>query len=66
MSRYVSRKYLREKWESLKWDMEKTLDIYKKRTESDSIEESDLNRCYYNVMDKIECIKRELEDTEGK
>lgn len=25
---YVSRRYLREKWDSLKWDMEKVLDIY--------------------------------------
>ena len=62
MSRYVSRKYLREKWESLKWDMEKVIDVYGEKTDDDSVSSEIMNRCYWNIVDKIDSIKKELGD----
>lgn len=62
MSRYVSRKYLKEKWDSLKWDMEKVVDVYNEKAEDDKVDSETLNRCYWNIIDKLDSIKKELGD----
>lgn len=62
MIKYVSRKYLKEKWEPLKIDMENVIDVYGKKHSEDKVDSSDLERCYYNVLDKIEAIKHEIQE----
>lgn len=57
---YYSRTYLREKWDSLKYEMEEYLDIYKNRTDIDKIDEHDINMCKYNVIDMLDAIKAEI------
>lgn len=58
--KYVSRKYLKEKWEALKWDMEKVVDVYGNTTEEDQVDPEDVRRCAANIIDKCESIMREI------
>lgn len=55
---YHSRNYIREKWDSLKRDIENVLDIYNE--EVDSISSSDIDRVKWNIKDKIDSILQEL------
>lgn len=55
--KYVSRRYLREKWESLKWDMEKVIGVYDEG--SDNVAE-DAERVKSEIADLMESIKKEL------
>lgn len=55
---YYSRSYLREKYDSIKSDIENVLDVYNE--ESDSIPEEDVERVKANLRDKIEAIINEL------
>lgn len=54
---YVSRRYLREKWEALKWDMQKVLNIYE--AEGDNAAE-DAERVASEMADLMDAIKKEL------
>ena len=58
--RYVSRRYLEEKWDNLKWDMENFLDVYCKETNEDKVDEETLKRCTYDIVDMCTCIINEL------
>ena len=55
--KYVSRRYLREKWESLKWDMEKVVGVYDEG--SDNVAE-DVQRVRAEIADLMDAIKKEL------
>lgn len=57
MKQYVSRRYLREKWEKLKWDMEEVIGVYDYR--DDNVAE-DAARVAWEVCDFMEAIKREI------
>jgi len=57
MKTYVSRRYLREKWDKLKLDMENIIDIY--GGESDNALE-DVNRIRYDVLTLLDAIKTEI------
>lgn len=56
-SKYVSRRYLREKWEGLKWDMEKVVGVYGEGT--DNVAE-DAQRVRAEIADLMDSIKKEL------
>lgn len=58
MSKYVSRRYLREKWEDLKWDMENIIRVYS--DDGDDVSE-EAERVKANILDKLESIRREVE-----
>ena len=58
MNKYVSRRYLREKWEDLKWDMENIIKVYDDVFD-DASEEAE--RVKANVLDKLDAIKKEIE-----
>lgn len=53
---YVSRKYLSEKWDKLKWDMENIL----LEGDEDEVPEEDVERCAANVIDMCESIAKEV------
>lgn len=55
--KYVSRRYLREKWESLKWDIEKVVGVYDEG--SDNVAE-DAERVKGEIADLMDAIKKEL------
>lgn len=56
---YVSRKYLREKYQKLKYDMENTLNVLDEEAE-DKINEEDVRRTYSNIKDSLLSILDEL------
>ena len=55
--KYVSRRYLREKWEKLKWDMEKVIDVYGEGPDDVS---EDATRVAYELKGFMEAIMKEL------
>lgn len=55
--RYVSRRYLREKWENLKWDMEKVIGVY---DDGDDNVAENAQRVANEVMYFIEAIAKEI------
>ena len=52
---YYSKRYLKEKWEPLKWDMDMLLD-----NEDDRIDEEKVKRVRNEMNYYIECIKKEI------
>lgn len=60
MPKYVSRRYLREKYDNLKWDMEKTFDIYGEDHDADKIDEATLKRCYREIIEMCKAIEKEV------
>lgn len=58
-TKYVSRRYLREKWEDLKWDMEKIVRVYEEEGPDDVSEE--VSGVRINLLDKLNAIKKEIE-----
>ena len=58
-SKYVSRRYLREKWESLKICMESVMDIDNKWTDSDNAAEP-AERIGREVIDLMNAIRKEI------
>lgn len=58
---YISRKYLKEKWESAKLDMENFLSVLDDNL-SDCIDEDDVSRVYFNIKDNLEACIKELEN----
>jgi len=54
---YVSRRYLREKWEALRCDMENVIGVYDDG--SDNVAE-EAERVRANILDKMESIRQEL------
>lgn len=57
---FISRKYLSEKYRSLKWDMEKVLCV-EDETQEDRIDVEDVKRVFWNIKDKCISIVTELE-----
>jgi hypothetical protein len=62
MKQYVSRRYLREKWEKLKWDMEEVIGVYDYR--DDNVAE-DAARVAREVCDFMDAIRKEIGGTNG-
>ena len=59
MAKYVSRSYLHQKWEKVKWDMEKVLDVnYQAHTE-DRVSAEDVSRCY-DLIDNLQALLSEI------
>ena len=56
---YVSRRYLRSKYESLKWDLEKVLRVLDDDL-TDEIDLEDVRRVFPNIQDKCNAILNEL------
>lgn len=56
---YVSRKYLKEKYNALKHDMENVLQVLDE-SQDDSIDEADIKRVAANIKDKCDSISREF------
>lgn len=56
MSKYYSKRYLKEKWDNLKWDMEKVL----LEGEDDKISEETVARVRNEMNYFMECIRKEL------
>lgn len=54
---YVSRRYLKEKWDKLKWDMERVVGVYEDG--EDNVAE-EANRVAYEMIDFMDAIKNEL------
>lgn len=59
MPKYVSRRYLREKWSSLKICMESVIDINNRWTEKDNAADA-AERIRAEVVDLMDAIKKEL------
>ena len=57
MKEYVSRRYLREKWDKLKFDMENVVGVYDEG--SDNVAE-DAQRVAYEVIDFMNSIAKEI------
>lgn len=58
-SKIVSRRYLKEKWNRAKSDIEQVLDIYNDEL-PDLIDQDDLDRVIYNIRDSLNAILNEL------
>lgn len=56
---FHSRRYIREKWEGLKYDMEKVLRIYD--TEDDKITDEDISRVKREMRYYVDAIMKEVE-----
>lgn len=56
--KYISKRYLREKWEKLKWDMERTLNIYD--TQSDRVDNDRVKDCKEDIKLMCKSILTEL------
>lgn len=56
---FHSRRYLREKWEGLKYDMENVLRIYD--TEDDKITDEDISRVKREMRYYVDAIMKEVE-----
>ena len=52
---YYSKRYLKEKWDALKWDMDMLL-----ANEDDRIDEEKVKKVRYEMNYYIECIKKEI------
>ena len=52
---YYSKRYLKEKWEPLKWDMDMLLD-----NEDDRIDEEKVKKVRYEMNYYIDAIKKEI------
>lgn len=61
---YVSRRYLLEKYDKLKYCMEKRLDVYNQET--DNIPEETVNDILESVKDYSAAIIKELEKSQKK
>lgn len=57
--KYISRNYLCEKWRNLKWDMERTLDVYC-QSHDDSISEEEFEMVKYNIKESMKAIWKEF------
>ena len=57
---YCSKKYLREKWNRIKFDMESVLDIQNEQI--DSISPEDIKRTLPNIQEATESILEELKN----
>ena len=64
MDRYISRSYLSQKWNSVKWDMEGALRITDE-TAPDKVDPDDVRRCICNITDKWNAIWNELGGESG-
>lgn len=62
MKQYVSRRYLREKWEKLRCDMENVIGVYDYR--DDNVAE-DAARVAREVCDFMEAIRKEIGGPNG-
>ena len=58
MTPYVSRRYLREKWDALKWDMEDYLRVFDCSLEDNVAEQA--KNVAWEVCDLLESIKKEI------
>ena len=56
---YYSRKYLNEKWQKMKWDMEKVLQVDDKDA-PDAIDGHDIERVRDNIITSANMIVTEL------
>ena len=52
---YYSKRYLKEKWDALKWDMDMLL-----ANEDDRIDEEKVKKVRYEMNYYIECNKKEI------
>lgn len=57
--RYHSRRYIREKWEGLKWDVENALDIY--NTVDDKITDEEISTVKREMRYYVDAIMKEVE-----
>lgn len=57
---YKSRRYIRDKYEEVKYDLEVYLEILNK-DKKDKITDAEANAVKYNVIDNMEAIIRELQ-----
>ena len=57
--KYISRAYLSEKWRNLKWDMERTLDIFG-QSHDDSISEEEFRAVEVNIRESMKAIWKEF------
>lgn len=57
---YKSRRYIRDKYEKVKYDLEVYLDILNKEKD-DKITDTEANAVKYNVIDNMEAIIKELQ-----
>ena len=57
---YISKKYLREKYNKLKWDMEKFLDVLDEDPSNDQISKEDALKVLPNIKECSESIIEEL------
>lgn len=57
---YKSRRYIRDKYEEVKYDLEVYLEILNK-DKKDKITDEEANAVKYNVIDNMEAIIRELQ-----
>lgn len=55
-NKYVSRRYLREKWDKLKWDMEH---VVLAEGESDNVAE-EVVRVRFEMLDLMDAIRKEM------
>ena len=56
---YCSRKYLKEKWDKVKWDMESILKV-EDENQPKEVDPDDICRVICNVRDNMEAIIKEL------
>lgn len=59
-SKYYSRRYIKSKFDKVKYDIEKVLDVNNEYTDSDSIPEEDVMRVKASIKDSMEAIMNEL------
>ena len=57
--KYISRRYLSEKWENLKWDMESALDVCG-GLNGDSISEESFNNVKNDIKENMKAIWKEF------
>lgn len=57
---HVSRRYLKEKWDSAKRDIESFLEIDNEEL-PDAVDVKDVEKCFYNVKEKLTAVLTELE-----
>ena len=56
--KYVSRRYLNEKWDKLKWDMENVIGVYRRDGEDNCAEEAE--RVKYEIKEFMDAIWSEI------
>lgn len=57
---YISKKYLREKYNKLKWDMENCLNVLDEDPKNDKVPNEDALKTLPNIKETSEAIIREL------